>query len=800
MRAALTPRVVGGRYELLGPLGPGGDPSCHRARDAGTSREVALKILRAPSAAALRRLERELGALRAVASPAVARVLDVGHEADDEGADVFLVTELVDGEPFAPETLGGLPVDALAALGCALLEGLVAIHEAGAVHGDVKPENVRVVRDAAGARPVLVDLGRVPDDLEATSPGGARARRAAALAWIAPETFLGGSRSPASDLYQAGLVLLEAVGEGPLVDGAPEARARARVGLDVEAAIAARLGPARRGLGAVLARLLAPRPEARFEDARAARRALATLLGPAETPEPGPVTDVPPPRGSAPTSREPGAALPPSASRPVARAPRLARLDPDPLVALRDALAALDLPMVDALGRRERGGAVGRLARLAALALRVEVDAAALVLEPLLPDPLARLVGATLVAPLARRATRARLRDEGPRDVARGGSAELVCCLVLLECALAPRDRLPAAAARLVAARARLDAEGHAPASPTLEETLEVVDEALGVALDPEAIGPRVAEALASLAGPRDAATPLEALVRALVLGVAATPHDEALGRLRLDEAARVVEDRGLPLFFARVAVARGKVEATSSERAELVADDVERACTLVAHGDVPLLQASLERERGRGLVARGRPADALRALLRGRELLRVELEPTQELELAALAALVDAASGGGRAGARGAAREGIAELTDERLGALGGRAAALCFAVRGLLAFARGESDAARRDVGHALALPLAPLDAGARLLAECAAFAMAGDAAERADAERALFARADGPAPSAVPYALALAACALPQPSDARALVTSLARRLEERTVPPPAPASPAPGRTGA
>ena len=63
--------------------------------------------------------------------------------------------------------------------------------------------------------------------------------------------------------------------------------------------------------------------------------------------------------------------------------PRLTSLPADAIVALRETLRHLDLPMLDALARRERGNAIGRIARAVALALRLELDAAALILEPL---------------------------------------------------------------------------------------------------------------------------------------------------------------------------------------------------------------------------------------------------------------------------------------------------------------------------------------------------------------------------------------------------------------------------------
>ena len=73
--------------------------------------------------------------------------------------------------------------------------------------------------------------------------------------------------------------------------------------------------------------------------------------------------------------------LPSAYSAEQAIEPTVYQLDEDPIAALRATLHACDLPMLDALSRRERKSDLGRAARALVLALRLELDAAAQLLE-----------------------------------------------------------------------------------------------------------------------------------------------------------------------------------------------------------------------------------------------------------------------------------------------------------------------------------------------------------------------------------------------------------------------------------
>src|SRR5579863_9465730 len=214
----LAPGTRLGPYEILAPIGAGGMGEVYKARDTRLERDVALKIL--PPSVAIdagrkRRFEQEARAASALNHPNIVSVYDVGTEADT----LFIVTELIDGEPLRPviqrRTLGFRTLLDLAAQ---IADGLAAAHAAGIVHRDLKPENVMVTRDG---RVKILDFGIAKPVARPISQSDATIRLDAAtepgvilgtVSYFSPEQARGSNELDGrSDQFSFGLLLYELV-------------------------------------------------------------------------------------------------------------------------------------------------------------------------------------------------------------------------------------------------------------------------------------------------------------------------------------------------------------------------------------------------------------------------------------------------------------------------------------------------------------------------------------------------------------------------------------------------------------
>jgi DNA-binding NtrC family response regulator len=119
---------------------------------------------------------------------------------DERSGAPFLIEDFVDGET-AQAFVEAVPAHRVARLGHVISEvaaTLAALHDAAIVHGDLKPEHVRVT---AGERVMVLDLGSACARSPATF---ADQPIALTLAFAAPEVRGGARPTRASDLYSLG--------------------------------------------------------------------------------------------------------------------------------------------------------------------------------------------------------------------------------------------------------------------------------------------------------------------------------------------------------------------------------------------------------------------------------------------------------------------------------------------------------------------------------------------------------------------------------------------------------------------
>ena len=202
-----TPTVEG--FEDLQLVGSGGCGRVFRAKESGSGRVRALKILHSTVAldeGQRERLRRENQITQGLHHPGI--VESELRSSPEVGP--YLVMEWVDGMDLEERLTHGRmsPVDVVP-LCRELLSILRAVHAAGVVHRDIKPANIRI--DSEG-RARLLDFGVARDS------SASRLTRAhdavGTMEFAAPEQLRGEEVGPAADLYSLAKVALACLTAG----------------------------------------------------------------------------------------------------------------------------------------------------------------------------------------------------------------------------------------------------------------------------------------------------------------------------------------------------------------------------------------------------------------------------------------------------------------------------------------------------------------------------------------------------------------------------------------------------------
>ncbi len=253
------PRVIAGRYTLLGELGRGGMGVVWRAQDTVIGRQVAIKELHLPDGIAHEerrvleeRVLREARTAGRLNDPGVVTVFDVVAE---HGM-TYIVMELVEAATLSTIIAQGgpMPQDRVITIAVQALSALDTAHQAGIVHRDVKPGNLMV---QPNGRVKLTDFGiaQAVDDPRLTTSGSL----IGSPAYMSPERIHGHEASPASDLWALGATLCYAI------EGAnPYERSTTASTLHAIMNEMPRLTRAHGVLGAVITGLMMPDPNARL--------------------------------------------------------------------------------------------------------------------------------------------------------------------------------------------------------------------------------------------------------------------------------------------------------------------------------------------------------------------------------------------------------------------------------------------------------------------------------------------------------------------------------------------------------
>jgi serine/threonine-protein kinase len=264
------PRIPG--YRLIEELGRGGMGIVYRAEQLSLHREVALKVLNrelTEDPAFVAKFVAEARAAAKLQHPNVVHVLDVEHDND-----VYYYAMELMHEGSLEDWLkqhGAMPVDRALRVVADAAAGLAYAESLGIVHRDIKPDNLMLDRHGAVK---IADLGL------ARTEAGDEERAIGTPHFMAPEQVLRKGIDHRTDLYALGCTFYRLVtGRTPFRGQAIKDILRAQV--KDEAEPAHKVNPdVPAEVAAIIQKLMAKDPAARFQTANELLEQLETLLQP----------------------------------------------------------------------------------------------------------------------------------------------------------------------------------------------------------------------------------------------------------------------------------------------------------------------------------------------------------------------------------------------------------------------------------------------------------------------------------------------------------------------------------------
>ncbi|MGH7417630.1 MAG: serine/threonine-protein kinase, partial [Candidatus Rokuibacteriota bacterium] len=246
----------------------------YRARDPILDRQVALKTV-APELVAkfdtLARFQREARAAARLQHPNIVTIYELG----EVNGTLFIAMELLEGMDLAQAMS---PSDRLSLVQkirivVDICRGLDFAHKRGVFHRDVKPANVRLLRDGAVK---IVDFGIARlEDSSMTQTGTVLGTPS----YMAPEVLRGKPVDPRADMWATGIVLYELLKGVRPFDAPTIAALVYKIVQEPPPPLDAAALGLPPGLAEIVDRALAKDPAGRFRDCVEMAEALQTILG-----------------------------------------------------------------------------------------------------------------------------------------------------------------------------------------------------------------------------------------------------------------------------------------------------------------------------------------------------------------------------------------------------------------------------------------------------------------------------------------------------------------------------------------
>jgi tRNA A-37 threonylcarbamoyl transferase component Bud32 len=212
-----------GEFRLVRRLGEGGMGSVYLAEQTSLRRLVALKVIRpdrADSPDAISRLRREAQTIARLRHPNIVTVFATGEECGvhfiamelvpGQSLDAILREAAAEGRRLPPARVVAWMIDVARALQC--------VHDAGIVHRDVKPANVRITPEG---RALLVDFGLVLETPPSAGAVTVVGQFRGTPQYASPEQIAANriGIDARSDVYSLGVMLYECATGGVPFDG-----------------------------------------------------------------------------------------------------------------------------------------------------------------------------------------------------------------------------------------------------------------------------------------------------------------------------------------------------------------------------------------------------------------------------------------------------------------------------------------------------------------------------------------------------------------------------------------------------
>jgi serine/threonine protein kinase len=204
--------LFAGRYRIDKQVGRGGMGAVYLAEQEPLARKVAIKVLHGTAdETTVARFQREARLIAQLQHPHIVGLIDFG---EDDGR-LFLAMEYIDGEALTALLKREAPLTPKRACEIALqvAEALAVAHDIQVVHRDVKPDNVMIIKTAAGQDFVkMLDFGVAKIKREGDQQNTIETKAGlivGSLRYISPEQVESGDITPRTDIYSFGCILYE---------------------------------------------------------------------------------------------------------------------------------------------------------------------------------------------------------------------------------------------------------------------------------------------------------------------------------------------------------------------------------------------------------------------------------------------------------------------------------------------------------------------------------------------------------------------------------------------------------------